>query len=162
MILTRLFKGVVILSLCVASVNLSSCAKNNVNGGNTSTTKPSDCKPGEDFYSFANAEWLESIKDADPQGYYGWGHDIDAQIQEQVEAIKENMPAYKTLYQGVANRKKNFDASVQYIIDLVQGMFNEVETKEEAYVAFGKAIRMGIPSAATLLTGVCQEDNTIG
>ena len=151
--------------LCVVSVSLSSCVKKDGVDDNNSQGEidpPADCKPGDDFYSYANAAWLKSIENADPQQSYGWGSDMDKVNDARIEAIKASMPEYEILYNNVANCEKNFDASIEAVTAIVQDVVANIKTKEDACVAFGKAIRLGIPTAATLHTAICQDDNTIG
>ena len=158
MVFNKFFKGLAILSLCVASV--TSCAKDDVNPGGT--IKPSDCKPGDDFFTYANAEWLESLGTAKPKRWEGYLFDIARLTEARVQTVKESMPEIKALKRGGANLKKNFDASIALAEEVVQGLLTDAETKEDAYIVFGKAIRLGVPTVATLHTGICYEDNTFG
>ena len=158
MILNKLFKGLVLLLLCVASA--TSCLK--YNGDNTPTKQPSEYTPGEDFFIYANAEWLESLKNANQQQSYGYFHDINEANNARLQTVKNAMPEYKMLKQGAAKREANFDASNKLIEDLALSMLAEVNTREDLYVFFGKAIRLGAPLVATLHTAICREDNTFG
>ena len=158
MILNKLFKGLVILSLCVASA--TSCVKDGNNQGGT--IKPSDCKPGDDFFTYANAEWLESLDGANNQKTYGFIHELDEVNSARVKAIQDAMDEYKMLKQGVAKREANVAATDQFLEKLAADLLTDVDTREEVYVLFGKAIRFGVPSVATLHTGICREDNTFG
>ena len=158
MILNKLFKGLVILSLCVASA--TSCVKDGNNQGGT--IKPSDCKPGDDFFTYANAEWLESLDGANNQKTYGFFHELDEVNSARVKAIQDAMDEYKMLKQGVAKREANVAATDQFLEKLAADLLTDVDTREEVYVLFGKAIRFGVPAIATLHTGICREDNTFG
>ena len=156
MTLSKLFKGLVLLLLCVAST--TSCVKHK--GGKTPTKQPSAYTPGEDFFIYANAEWLESLKN--PKHSYGYFHDLNETNEARLQLVKDAMPEYKMLKRDAANWKANLDASNQLIEDIVVAMLDEVKTREDLYVFFGKAIRMGAPLAATLHTAVYHEDNTFG
>lgn len=149
------------MALCVASVNLSSCVKNGDNGNKPSGPRPSECKPGDDFYTYANAEWLESIEGADPQKTYGFYEDVVATSDKRIESVKAAMSEYKLLKKTAANNHKNADAAMQLAEEVTKELLN-VESREDIYVAFGRAIRMGVSSIATLHTGICREDNTFG
>ena len=164
MIFNKLFKGLVILSLCVASTTFSSCVNKHGNGNNPQgpTIRPSECKPGDDFFSYANAEWLESLDNANPKEWYGYLFDIAKANEAKVQVVKNAMPEMKALKQGGANRDKNFSASIALADEIVKNLLSEAETKEDAYVVFGKAIRLGVSSIATIHTGICREDNTLG
>lgn len=158
MLLNKFFKMLVILSLCLVSA--ISCAKEDNYTGKT--TKPSDCKPGDDFFSYANAEWLKSLEGTNSQMWQGYLYDISRVNNARVQAIQEAMPEIKALVQAGANIEKNIDASIALAEEIVTTLLAEAETKEDAYVAFGKAIRLGVPSFASLHTGICSEDNTLG
>ena len=160
MIFNKLFKGLVILSLCVASINLSSCTKDqNGNNHQGETPQPTECKPGDDFYTYANAEWLKSVEGTDQQKWHGFLYDIAEAGNAKVKVIMEEMQEIKMIKQGVANCEANLEASTQMVAELAQGLFADAEN---VYVAFGRAIRLGISSIATLHTGICHEDNTFG
>ena len=162
MILNTLFKGLLFLLLCVASTNLSSCHKDSDGDNNQGgTTDPADCRPGDDFYTYVNAEWLKSLEGTDSEGWRGYFYDIARANTEKVQAIRATMPEMNALQQSGANRDKNLAASVQLAEEIVKSLL-EVETREDVYVAFGKAIRLGVPSIASLHTAICHEDNTIG
>lgn len=161
MIFNKLFKGLVILSLCVASINLSSCHKDDCGNNEGGTTDSADCKPGDDFYAYANAEWLKSLEGVELQEWRGYIYDIARATTEKVQAIQESMPEIKALMQAGANREKNLEATMQLAEEVVKGLLADATTREDAYVTFGKAIRLGIPSIATLHTAIC-DDNTFG
>ena len=158
--MNKLFKRLVILSLCVASA--ISCVKDGNNQGET--IKPSDCKPGDDFFTYANAEWLESLGSGTPKKWQGYLYDIDRATEAKVQIVQESMSEIKALKQGEANikKKENIEAATALAEEIVAGLLSNAETKEDAYVAFGKAIRLGVSSVATLHTGICREDNTFG
>ncbi len=158
MLLNIFFKGLVILSLCVASA--TSCVKEESNPGGM--IKPSDCKPGDDFSTYANAEWLESLEETNSPMWQGYLYDIARASEARVRAVQETMPEIKALAQGGANLNKNIDASIALAKEIVNGLLNEAKTKEDAYVVFGKAIRLGFPSFASLYTGIRSEDNILG
>ena len=165
MIFNKLFKVVVVLSFCMASVNLSSCTKDNNDDNNNLPeypAVPTDCKPGDDFYHYVNAEWFKSLDGIVSQEWYGTFNNIANESKAKVQTVKYTMPEIKALEKAGANREKNYEASLQLAEDIVQNLLAEAETKEDAYVVFGKAIRLGVSSIATIHTGICHEDNTIG
>ena len=163
MIFNKLFKGLVFLLLCVVCISLSSCQKDSNGIDNQGgTNDPADCRPGDDFYAYANAEWLKSLEGINSQVWQGYLHDIASASNAKVQVVKETMPEIKALMQAGANREENFEASIQLAEEVVNSLLADATTKEEAYIAFGKAIRLGIPSIATLHTAICREDNTLG
>ena len=158
-------------SLIVASVGFTSCHKDDAGNTPTQPEEPqpenpqpeeSGCKPGNDFYSYANAEWLESIKDADPKGYYGWSATIQDENTKQLKAIMNEMPEYKAIDSSIEKLEANYDEAIAFITQTVTELVGGIQTKEDAYVAFGKAIRMGITDFGTIYNAVCYDDNTIG
>ncbi len=161
MIFNSLFRGLAFLSLCVASINLSSCHKDSNGDNQSGTTNPTDCKPGDDFYTYANAEWLKSLEGTESKVWRGYIYDIASASNAKVQSIQESMPEIKALQQAGANLEKNLEASMLLVEEVVKDLLSDATTKEDAYVAFGKAIRLGIPSIATLHTAVC-DDNTLG
>ena len=162
MIFNKLFKCLVILSLCVASINLSSCHKDDGGNNEEGTTDSAACKPGDDFYTYVNAEWLKSLEGVESQERQGYLYDIAKASNAKLQVINEAMPEIKALMQAGANREKNLEASIQLAEEVVNALLADATTKEDAYVAMGKAIRLGISSIATLHTAICREDNTFG
>ena len=165
-----LIKLSIILSLLVAGVYCTSCSEKD----NEPTEEPvppqedpqpeeeSGLKPGDDFYTYVNAEWLESLKDADPNEFYGWQIELFDVAEENLDAVKDEMPEYAILREDLDKCEENLEASTQLVVDIVTNMLGNIKTKEDAYVAYGKAIRMGISSIATMYLGICRDDNTFG
>lgn len=158
----KLFKGIAFLSVFVASIVLCSCHKDNNGGNQGGETETTACKAGDDFFTYANAEWLKSLEGTESQGWQGFLYDIARANSAKVQVVMEAMPEYKALKQAGANREKNLEASVLLVEEIASGLLADATTKEEAYIAIGKAIRLGIPSIATLHTARCREDNTLG
>lgn len=112
-------------------ISLSSCQKDS-NGVNDQggTTDSADCKPGDDFYAYANAEWLKSLEGINSQGWQGYLHDIASASNAKVQVVKEAMPEIKALMQAGANREKNFEASIQLAEEVVNSLLADATTKE--------------------------------
>ena len=142
MIFNSLFRGLAFLSLCVASINLSSCHKDSNGDNQSETTNPTDCKPGDDFYTYANAEWLKSLEGTESKEWRGYIYDIASASNAKVQSIQESMPEIKALQQAGANLEKNLEASMLLVEEVVKDLLSDATTKEDAYVAFGKAIRL--------------------
>lgn len=182
----RLF---VILSLTLSSVAFTACSEDSVDepenpsqeepapgdkeeegeggeeGGEEPETPPqeeSKYKPGDDFFTYANAEWLESVEGVQVEGSIGWFDDIDSAVEEYLAAVKTEMPEYAALYNSLANIEANQQAAVDLIKEIASDMVSGIKSKKDAYIAYGKAIRLGIESAGRLYTGIFKEDNTIG
>ena len=159
MIFNRPFsKALIIFSLMLATVNFAACKKSEANNDQLLP----EVNPGDDFYTYANAEWLKSLEGSEPQEWQGFLYDIARANSAKVQVVMEAMPEYKALKQAGANREKNLEASVLLVEEIASSLLADATTKEEAYIAIGKAIRLGIPSIATLHTARCLEDNTLG
>lgn len=159
MIFNRPFsKALIIFSLMLATVNFAACKKSEANNDQLLP----EVNPGDDFYTYANAEWLKSLEGSEPQEWQGFLYDIARANSAKVQVVMEAMPEYKALKQAGANREKNLEASVLLVEEIASSLLADATTKEEAYIAIGKAIRLGIPSIATLHTARCREDNTLG
>ena len=160
-------KIIIVLALCWASVSLTSCHHKDIEvneptPGENPQPEDSRCKPGDDFYTYANHEWLESVKDITSDEPMGWAFDISNESDENLDAIKDIMPEYEILGNDIEKCDENLEASTQLLTDIVMGMLGNIKSKEEAYVAFGQAIRLGITSVGSIYTGICREDGTIG
>lgn len=161
-------KFVTVLVLCWASVSLTSCHQKDIDvdkpttPGETPQPEEQICKPGDDFYTYANYEWLESVKDIASDEPMGWTFDIANAGDENLDEIRDIMPEYDTLANDIQKCDENLEASTQLLTNIVMGMLGSIKSKEEAYVAFGQAIRLGITSAGSIYTGVCHDDGTIG
>lgn len=158
-------------SLVVASVGVTSCHKDNADNTPTLPEEPqpenpqpeeSELKAGDNFYTYANAEWLESLEGANPAGYYGWFADINETNNEKLNAIMNNMPEYAAIDSSIEKLEENFDEAVAFITEVVTELVGDIKTKEDAFVAFGRAIGMGINDFGTITTAICYDDNTIG
>lgn len=159
MIFNKLFtKSLIIFALTLATVNFAGCKK----GGDNNDQFYAEVNPGDDFYTFANAEWFASLKGSDPKQIYGWATNIADTADQYLEAIKAAMPQYQALQKDIQYCEQNKQTSVGVIPVIADKLLKDVKTKEEAYVAYGKAIRLGINESARLYTAVNRDDNTIG
>lgn len=180
------FRLFVILSLTLSSVAFTACSEDNVDepetpsqeepapgdkeeegeeGGEEEDPKPeeeSKYKPGDDFYTYANAEWFESVEGVQVDGSICWFDEIDSAVGEYLKDIKAEMPEYAALYKSLNNIEANQQAAVDLIKEIASDMVSGIKSKKDAYIAYGKAIRLGIESAGRLYTGIFEEDNTIG
>ena len=162
MTFNKLFiKFFIAATLVVASIGFTSCHKDDAEKTPTQPEEPT-IKPGDDFYSYANAEWLESLANANPEDYYGWFADINKKNNERLKAIKNDMPEYEAIDSCIEKLEENYDAAIAFITELVTEIVGDVKTKEDAYVALGKAIGLGINDFGTITTAICYDDNTIG
>ena len=159
MIFNKLFtKSLTIFALALATVNFAGCKKG---GANNDQFLP-EVNPGDDFYTFANAEWFASLKGTDPKQTYGWAVNVTSAADQYLEAVKAAMPQYQALQKDIQYCEQNKQTSVGIIPVISDKLLKDVKTKEDAYVAYGKAIRLGINASGRLYTAINYDDNTIG
>ena len=157
----NLFKFFIVASLLVVGGSVTSCQDDDIVEEIPSLPEEGVCKPGDDFYTYANADWLQSLEGKDPEGKYSWFRSIEEMNDEKLKAIKDDMPQYQALRSSLAKLETNYEESVALVNGLVAELA-EIETREQAYVAFGKLIGLGITSLGTFHTAIYHEDNTIG
>ena len=166
-IFTKLF---IIAALCISSLYFTACNNAEIDDpkfpSGDEEPQPGDddgaLKPGDDFYTYANAEWLKSLEDANPEETYGWKKDVSDASDAYLEAVKDEMPQYAILGEDLDMCEENSEASLEIVIKIATDMANNIKTREDAYIAYGQAIRMGITAAAGLHLGICRDDNTLG
>ena len=159
---SRFFAKLVVALLCVVGVSLTSCRHQEETPSVEYPKVNLDSKPGDDFYAYANAEWFRSLEGVNSQRTYGFLYDIAGEVNDKVQEVKATMSEIQAVERAGANRDKNLEASLALAEEIVKDLLSGAETKEDAYVTFGKAIRMGVSSIATVHVGICREDNTIG
>ena len=157
----NIFKFFIVASLLVGSGSITSCQDDDIDEEIPSLPEEGVCKPGDDFYTYANAEWLQSLEGKDPNGKYNWFKSIGEVNDAKLEDIKNEMPQYQAINSSLAKLETNYEASVAVVNQIVAEL-EKIETREQAYEAFGELIGMGITSLAMVNTAVCYEDNTVG
>ena len=80
---------------------------------------------------------------------------------EKLEDIMKEMPQYQAIDSSIAKLEANYEASLAVVNQIVAEL-EEIETLEQAYVAYGKLIGMGMFGLGTFNTAICYDDNTIG
>lgn len=166
-----LIRLLLILSLVITGVSFTSCSDDDTTEQNENDVPPQNDEPqpdvpinkaGEDFYMFVNKNWHNSLTNADPDEIYGYFNDADQVSEEKVDAIKSQMKEYELLSKAIANNANNQAASNELIEQITEELLGNIETKNDAYIAFGKAIRMGFATIGEIHTGICTEDFSLG
>ena len=157
----NLFKFFIAAALLAGSGSITSCQDDDIDEEIPSLPEEGVCKPGDDFYTYANADWLQSLEGKDPDGHYSWYESIEEVNDVKLEAIKKEMPQYQAINSSLAKLEANYEASVAMVNQIVAEL-EEIETREEAYVAYGKLMGMGMSGLGTFNTAICYDDNTIG
>ena len=135
-------KLLVVAMFVAASATITSCHKDDVD--NPQPEQPeSKYRPGDDFFSYANAEKLQSLE-GDTQGRHSWFLDIAKDNDPRLEAVKDNMPEYKAIRSSLAKLEAQEETSSAFIESLVEALVGNIQTKEDAYEAYGKAIKLNI------------------
>ncbi|MBO5733009.1 MAG: hypothetical protein J6R38_05275 [Alistipes sp.] len=155
-----LSKLLVVAMFVAASATITSCHKDDVD--NPQPEQPeSKYRPGDDFFSYANAEKLQSLE-GDTKGRHSWFLDIAKYNDPRLEAVKDNMPEYKAIRSSLAKLEAQEDYSSACIEGLVEALVGNIQTKEDAYEAYGKAIKLNIIQLGALQAAVSYTDFTIG
>ena len=157
----NLFKYFIATALLVVGGSITSCQDDDIDNEIPSLPEPGVCKPGDDFYTYVNAEWHQSLEGKDPDEFYSWFQSIEDVNDMKLEEIKKEMPQYQAIDSSIAKLEANYEASVA-VVDQMVAELKEIETLEQAYVAYGKLIGMGMVGLGTLNTAICYDDNTIG
>ena len=157
----NLFKFFFAAALLVVGGSITSCQDDDIDNEIPSLPDEGVCKPGDDFYTYVNAECLQSLEGKDPNGKYSWYGDIEDVNDEKLEDIMKEMPQYQALDSSIAKLEANYEASLAVVNQIVAEL-EEIETREEAYVAYGKLIGMGMNGLGSFNTAICYDDNTIG
>ena len=154
-------KLLVVAMLFAVSATITSCQKDDIDNPQPEQPEPeqpeSKCRPGDDFFSYANAERLQDLE-GDTEGRYSWFRDIDKYNDPRLEAIKENMAEYKALKSGLAKLKEKEEYSVAF----VEALVSKIQTKEDAYEVYGKTIKLGITKLGALQASLNYDDFTVG
>ena len=133
----NLFKFFFAAALLVGVGSITSCQDDDIDDV-PSQPEEGVCKPGDDFYTYANAEWLQSLEGKDPNGKYSWYGDIEDVNDEKLEDIMKEMPQYQAIDSSIAKLEANYEASVAVVIQIVAEL-EKIETREQAYEALASS-----------------------
>ena len=98
---------------------------------------------GDDFYMFVNGDWFKNLSDTEEtQGYIA---DYEKMLAEMTEEATEYMEEYQTVLQSLEKRDDgDQEANINRVIEIISEITGDIETKQDAYKAIGKCIRMGL------------------
>ena len=158
-------KLLVVAMLFAVSATITSCQKDDIDNPQPEQPEPeqpeSKCRPGDDFFSYANAERLQDLE-GDTKGRHSWFLDIDKYNRPRLEAVKDNMSEYKAIRSSLAKLEAQEDYSAAFIESLVEALVGNIQTKEDAYEVYGKAIKLNITQLGALQVAISYTDFTIG
>lgn len=164
MIIEKLLKKLVVALMLVAiGTTITSCHNDNDGQSGGGNDEPDvEYRAGDNFYRYANAEWFKSLKGSDPKKNHSWFGSIQDANNKKVQEIKDNMPEYKALKSSLSKLNANAAISEAIVAEILNRLFGNIETKEQAYVVFGKLISLGLSEFGTINTAICSEDSTVG
>src|SRR5574344_369272 len=100
--------------------------------------------PGNDFFMYCNGSWYNKI-DASGPGYYNVGTFVDAEdVKNEIMKTVDNATINK-FWADSANLSSSF-SSATAVISANLAKFSNITTKEEAWKALAKAMKMGYSS----------------
>ena len=134
-----------ILSVLVSGLSFASCSDDD-NDSNDDITPPVVDVPnpaGDDFYMFVNGDWHESLTDLkESQGY---DVDMNNVLEEYTDDACEQLEEYQMVMQSLENLEADTsDLNLIRMVLFTNSIISEIETVEDAYIAIGKCIGMGL------------------
>ena len=137
-------KFYLLLLIGVSVFMMLSCSDDNedVTDGESGTEQVSN-PAGDDFYMFVNGEWHDNLTNKEePQGYIS---DYEKMLAEMTEEATEYMEDYQTVMQSLEKRDAgDQQANIERVEEIVNEIIGDIKTKEDAYIAIGKCVRMGL------------------
>lgn len=129
----------------------------------------SDISAGENFYLYANEEWLETTKIPADKSNYGIFTILDDETRQQVRELIEKAAASKSaegsaaqkvgdLYSSVLNLEARNEAGIEPIRDLLT-MLDQADNKRELAAAIGALARAGVAGPFAPYVGVDARDS---
>ena len=98
---------------------------------------------GDDFYMFVNGEWHESLTNKEET--QGYGADYQEMLSEKTEESFEYMEEYQMVLQSLQLKDAGAEkANIEKVEEIINEITGDIETKQDAYIAIGKCIRMGL------------------
>ena len=158
-----LSKLLVVAMFVAASATITSCHKEDVDNPQPEQPEQPESKyrPGDDFFSYANAEKLQDLE-GDNEGSHSWFYDIQKYNDPRLEAVKDNMSEYKAIRSSLAKLEAQEGTSAAFIESLIEALVGNIQTKEDAYEVYGKILKLNIEHLGALQVAVSYDDCTIG
>ena len=139
----KFFNWLLVLFVVFTSLNLASCSDDDNLGGGNSSELPGDPTPnlaGDDFYAYVNGAWHAGLEASEEtQGYLT---DVDYSLARKTEECAKNVPELQTVLQSFYN--STLERNSQRLEEIIGEVVEEIETKEDAYLAIGACVRKGL------------------
>lgn len=132
-----------VLFVVFTSFNLASCSDDDNLGGGNSSELPGDSEPnlaGDDFYAYVNGAWHAGLEASDET--QGYATDIEYSLAKKTEACVTNVPELQTVLRAFYN--STVERNAQRLEEIISEIVDDIETKEEAYLAIGECVRKGL------------------
>lgn len=139
----KFLNWLLVLFVVFTSFNLASCSDDdNLGGGNTSEL-PGDSEPnlaGDDFYAYVNGAWHAGLEASDET--QGYATDIEYSLAKKTAECAKNVPELLTVLTSFSNT--TLERNSQRLEEIIGEVVEEIETREDAYLAIGECIRKGL------------------
>ncbi len=139
----KFLNWLLVLFVVFTSFNFASCSDDDNLGGGNSSELPGDSEPnlaGDDFYAYVNGAWHAGLEASDEtQGYLT---DVDYSLARKTEECAKIVPELLTVLTSFSNT--TLERNSQRLEEIIGEVVDEIETKEDAYLAIGECIRKGL------------------
>ena len=139
----KFFNWLLVLFVVFTSLNLASCSDDDNLGGGNSSELPGDPTPnlaGDDFYAYVNGAWHAGLEASDET--QGYAKDIEYSLAKKTEECAKNVPELLTVLTSFSNT--TLERNSQRLEEFIGEVVEEIETKEDAYLAIGACVRKGL------------------
>lgn len=139
----KFLNWLLVLFVVFTSFNLASCSDDDNLGGGNSSELPGDSEPnlaGDDFYAYVNGAWHAGLEASDET--QGYATDIEYSLAKKTEACATNVPELQTVLRAFYN--STVERNAQRLEEIISEIVDDIETKEEAYLAIGECVRKGL------------------
>lgn len=139
----KFLNWLLVLFVVFTSLNLASCSDDDNLGGGNSSELPGDSEPnlaGDDFYAYVNGAWHAGLEASDET--QGYAKDIEYSLAKKTEECAKNVPELLTVLTSFSNT--TLERNSQRLEEIIGEVVEEIETKEDAYLAIGACVRKGL------------------
>lgn len=134
----KFLNWLLVLFVVFTSFNLASCSDDDNLGGGNSSELPN--LAGDDFYAYVNGAWHAGLEASDET--QGYATDIEYSLAKKTEACATNVPELQTVLRAFYN--STVERNAQRLEEIISEIVDDIETKEEAYLAIGECVRKGL------------------
>ena len=140
----KIYNLLLALLVLVAGLSFASCSDDDNNGGNGGGEGgDTSVHAGDDFYMYVNGEWHESLTSTEEtQGYIV---DISQLLDEKTDEAYEYLEEYQMVLKSLQQMEDgDHKANEDRVEEIVSDILDDIETEEDAFIAIGECIRMGL------------------